>query len=114
MSMWMILRIRPSSIGGVCYSIWSTLSESRSPPCVAEASFSALEADAAAQLAPVGGIGRSQLRADWHRYAVSGVIAESSPNCTLSRIEESRTGIPEGPKGILERFRRPNVVAIEG
>ena len=34
-------------------------------------SFSALEADVAAQLAPVRGIERSQLRADWHRYAVS-------------------------------------------
>ena len=30
-------------------------------------SLSALEADAAAQLAPVRGIERSQLRADWHR-----------------------------------------------
>ena len=34
-------------------------------------SFSALEADVAAQLAPVRGIERSQLRTDWHRYAVS-------------------------------------------
>jgi len=34
-------------------------------------SLSALEADAAAQLAPVRWIERSQLRADWHRYAVS-------------------------------------------
>jgi hypothetical protein len=34
-------------------------------------SFSALEADVAAQLTPVWGIERSQLRADWHRYAVS-------------------------------------------
>ena len=30
-------------------------------------SFSALELDVAAQLAPVRGIERSQLRADWHR-----------------------------------------------
>ena len=36
---------------------------------------SALEADVAAQLAPVRGIERSQLRADWHRYAVSKVDA---------------------------------------
>ena len=34
-------------------------------------SFSALEADVAAQLAPVRGIEWSQFRADWHRYAVS-------------------------------------------
>jgi hypothetical protein len=34
-------------------------------------SFSELEADAAAQLAPVRGIERSQLGTDWHRYAVS-------------------------------------------
>jgi hypothetical protein len=34
-------------------------------------SFSALEADVAAQLAPVRRIERSQLRANWHRYAVS-------------------------------------------
>jgi hypothetical protein len=34
-------------------------------------SFGALEADVAAQLAPMRGIKRSQLRADWHRYAVS-------------------------------------------
>jgi hypothetical protein len=30
-------------------------------------SFSALEADVAAQLAPVRGIERSQLTSDWHR-----------------------------------------------
>ena len=41
-------------------------------------SFSALEADVAAQLAPVRGIERSQLRADWHRYAVSWIIAALS------------------------------------
>jgi len=34
-------------------------------------SFSALEADVAAQLAPVRRIERSQLCADWHRYAAS-------------------------------------------
>jgi hypothetical protein len=38
-------------------------------------SLSALEANVAAQLTPVRGIERSQLRADWHRYAVSGVDA---------------------------------------
>ncbi len=43
-----------------------------------------------------------------------GVIAESSPNCTLSRIEECRARIAKGPEGVLERFGRPNVVAIEG
>ncbi len=41
-------------------------------------SFSALEADVAAQLAPVRGMERSQLRADWHRYAVSWIIAALS------------------------------------
>jgi hypothetical protein len=34
-------------------------------------SFSPLEADVAAQLMPVRGIERSQLRSDWHRYGVS-------------------------------------------
>jgi hypothetical protein len=34
-------------------------------------SFGALKADVAAQLAPVRGIERSQLRADWHSLAVS-------------------------------------------
>jgi hypothetical protein len=38
-------------------------------------SFSALKADVAVQLAPVRGIKRSQLRADWHCYAVSWIIA---------------------------------------
>ena len=33
--------------------------------------FGALEADAAAQLAPIRGIERSQLRADWHRLRPS-------------------------------------------
>ena len=41
-------------------------------------SFSALEADVAAELAPARGIERSQLRADWHRYAVSWIIAALS------------------------------------
>jgi hypothetical protein len=40
------------------------------PAATLAPSFSALEADVAAQLAPVRGIERSQLRADWHRYAV--------------------------------------------
>src|SRR5208282_2253406 len=40
--------------------------------------------------------------------------AESSPNCTRSRIEECRARIAKGPEGVLERFGRPNVVAIEG
>ena len=48
-------------------------------------SFSALEADAAAQLAPVRGIERSQLRADWHRYAVSGIIAALSTPAVSTR-----------------------------
>jgi len=34
-------------------------------------SFGALGADVAAQLAPARGVKRSQLRADWHRYALS-------------------------------------------
>ena len=38
-------------------------------------SLSALEADVTAQLAPVRGIEGSQLRTDWHRYAVSKVDA---------------------------------------
>jgi hypothetical protein len=37
--------------------------------------LSPLEADAAAQLAPVRRIERSQLRADWHCYAVSWITA---------------------------------------
>ncbi len=43
-----------------------------------------------------------------------GVIAESVPNPTLSGIEEHRARIAEGPEAVLERFRWPNVVAIEG
>ncbi len=44
----------------------------------------------------------------------TGVIAESVPNPTLSGIEEHRARIAEGPEAVLERFRWPNVVAIEG
>ena len=36
--------------------------------------FGALEADAAAQLAPIWGIERSQLRADWHRLGVPSIF----------------------------------------
>ena len=43
------------------------------PATTLASAFSALEADVAAQLAPVRGIERSQLRTDWHRYAVSKV-----------------------------------------
>ena len=41
------------------------------PATTLASALSALEADAAAELAPVRRIERSQLRADWHRYAVS-------------------------------------------
>ncbi len=43
-----------------------------------------------------------------------GVIAESSQNPTLSGGEERRARIPQWPEAVLEWFRRPNVVAIEG
>ena len=33
---------------------------------------------------------------------------------TLSRIEERRARISKRPEALLERFRRPNVVSIEG
>ena len=42
-----------------------------------------------------------------------GVIVESSRNRTLRRIEESRARIAKGPEGILERFSRPNVIAVK-
>ncbi len=62
-------------------------------------SFSALKADAAAQLAPVRGIERSQLRADWHRYAVSWIIAALSTPAAGTRnswasVAESDGGRP--------------------
>jgi len=62
-------------------------------------SFSALEADVATQLAPVRGIERSQLRANWHRYAVSWVIAAYWP----SDREGVHFGQAEKPKKIQWR-----------
>ena len=55
-------------------------------------SFSALEADVAAQLAPVRGIERSQLRTDWHRYAISrGTPAIGAPAVPWDRVEAGET-----------------------
>ena len=42
-----------------------------------------------------------------------GVIAEFVPKRTLSSIEERGAGISQRTKPILERFGRPDVVAIE-
>src|SRR5271157_5885066 len=42
-----------------------------------------------------------------------GVIVESVPKRTLSGIEERGARISQRPKPILERFGRPDVVAIE-
>ena len=42
-----------------------------------------------------------------------GVIAEFVPKRTLSSIEERGAGISQRPKPILERFGRPDVVAIK-
>jgi hypothetical protein len=42
-----------------------------------------------------------------------GVIAESVPKRTLSGSEERGARISQGPEPILERFGRPDVVAIE-
>ena len=42
-----------------------------------------------------------------------GVIAEFVPKRTLSSIEERRAGISQRPKPILERFGRPDVIAIK-
>ena len=43
----------------------------------------------------------------------AGVIAEFVPKRTLSSIEERGAGISQRPKPILERFGRPDVVAIK-
>ena len=48
-----------------------------------------------------------------HRHPIRGVIAESVPKRTLSGIEERGARISQRPKPILERFGRPDVVAIE-
>jgi hypothetical protein len=45
--------------------------------------------------------------------AARGVIAEFVPKRTLSSIEERGAGISQRPKPILERFGRPDVVAIK-
>jgi hypothetical protein len=45
---------------------------------------------------------------------ISGGIAESVPNRTLSRLQERRAWVSEWPKAQLERFCGPNVIAIEG
>jgi hypothetical protein len=53
-------------------------------------SSSALEAHVAAQLAPVRGIERSQLRPDWHGYAASFVVQLSiAARALLSTVNTS-------------------------
>jgi hypothetical protein len=56
-------------------------------------SSSALEAHVAAQLAPVRGIERSQLKPDWHGYAASFVVQRSiaarKDNALLSTVNTS-------------------------
>jgi hypothetical protein len=47
------------------------------------------------------------------RKGLNGVIAEFVPKRTLSSIEERGAGISQRPKPILERFGRPDVVAIK-
>jgi hypothetical protein len=65
-------------------------------------SFSALEADVAAQLAPVRGIERSQLRADWHRYAVSwSPIISTERRRFRGRLHSPRR--PRGPALVSTR-----------
>jgi hypothetical protein len=44
----------------------------------------------------------------------AGVIAESSPSCTLSSIEEGRARVSQGPEAVFDRRRRPDVIAVEG
>ena len=67
-------------------------------------SFSALEADVAAQFAPVRGIERSQLGADWHRYAVSLVTAASSTSAVGTLMRRYRKAAVVR-RGKLEHFR---------
>jgi hypothetical protein len=45
--------------------------------------------------------------------SLSGVIAESVPNRTLSGIEEGGARISQRPKSLLERLGWPDVVAIK-
>jgi hypothetical protein len=47
------------------------------------------------------------------KIAEIGVIAESVPNPTLSCLQKRWTRISQGPKALLKRFCRPNVIAIE-
>jgi hypothetical protein len=54
-----------------------------------------------------------ELGFDHATFASGGVIAEFVPKCTLSSIEERGAGISQRPKPILERFGRPDVVAIK-
>jgi len=49
----------------------------------------------------------------FRQIARRGVIAEFVPKRTLSSIEERGAGISQRPKPILERFGRPDVVAIK-
>jgi hypothetical protein len=65
-------------------------------------------------MAAASGINDDQDRSRRDKPGQKGVIAESSPNCTLSGIEECCARISEGPEVLLERLCRPNIVAIEG
>jgi ABC-type amino acid transport substrate-binding protein len=70
-------------------------------------SSSALEAHVAAQLAPVWGIERSQLRPDWHGYAASFVVRRSiaarKDNALLSTVNTSLAKLRND--GTLKTFR---------
>ena len=77
-------------------------------------SFSALEADVAAQLAPVRGIEWSQLRTDWHRYAISRAdagdrrpqLVESRRSRRLSKPIRVNRGVLWGSQRLIRDARK--------
>ena len=48
------------------------------------------------------------------QFAVAGSLPNLSQNPTPSGVEARRARIAEGPEAVLQQFRWPNVVAIEG
>jgi hypothetical protein len=77
--------------------VWQAAEEGEVGSATALApSSGALEADVAAQFAPVRGIKRSQLRADWHGYAAPLYLAIAGHEAVGKPIGGREPAAPQG------------------
>src|SRR5271165_477033 len=98
---------RPSSAIAPCRRLlvepapvrWAAEEDEVWPATPLAPALSALEADVAAQLAPMRGIERSQLRADWHRSRVALFAAKGKSGRARGNSERLDREPPAGISG---------------